>query len=52
MSELMKTPITESGFEHVVFLYLYCLRLIKFKTNFEIFLYYLVVEWFLADLCL
>ena len=52
MSELMKTPITESGFEHVIFSYLYCLRLMKFNTYFENFLIYFVLEWFLADLCL
>ena len=51
MSELMKTPITESSFEHVIFSYLYCLRLMKFNTYFENFVLYLVlVLFFLADL--
>ena len=46
MSELMKTPITESGFEHVIFSYLYCLRLMKFNTYFENFVLYLVLVLF------
>ena len=51
MSELMKAPITESVFEHVI-CFIYCLRLMKLNINQEKFMIYLVFVLFLADLCL